>query len=80
MIKWLTDDQRKARQAEIEKVVKECFEWQLKTSCQHTEVTVDPASENWCDQCCEIVYEVPVTITGGGINYVTTDPAQEAGE
>jgi hypothetical protein len=26
MIKWLTDDERKTRQAEIEKSVKECFD------------------------------------------------------
>ena len=78
MIRWLTDDQRKARQAEIEKGVKECFEWQLKTNCRHTEVTVNLAGESSCDQCGEVVYPTaPFAITGGGIAYATE---KETGE
>jgi hypothetical protein len=44
--------------------------------CEHTEVTVKPTGESWCDQCGELVYEVTVT-SGKGVEYVT---AEEVGE
>jgi hypothetical protein len=53
--------------------------------CEHTEVTVKPTGETWCDQCGKLVYEVTAiheltVISGEGIEYSTTDPEQEAGE
>ena len=45
-----------------------------KHDCEHTEVT--HAEKITCDQCGQVVVEVPVTVTGGGIVY-ETDPEQE---
>jgi hypothetical protein len=39
--------------------------------CQHTEVTVNPTGESWCDQCGEQVYPSPPFIEAG-IVYTTT--------
>jgi hypothetical protein len=66
----------------IKELESEIKEWKtaldilVRNDCQHTEVTVKPTGETWCDQCGELVSEVTVT-TGKGIEYIT---AQETGE
>jgi hypothetical protein len=51
---------------------------QAKIDCEHTEVT--HAEKITCDQCGQVVVEVPVVETGGGIIYSTTKPKQAVQE